>query len=244
MNIKKHLNTIIFSVAGLIAVMILSHTYSKRNQSNYSINVTGSGTKDFTSDLIVWKGTFTNKSFNLKQAYYNIKSDKDRVRKFLLAKGVEANEMRFSAVNISKDYDYTYDENGNQRSQFSGFSLSQDVEIESKRVDEIESISREITDLINFGVEFYSNEPAYYYTKLASLKIEMIAEATKDARSRAEKIAENADAQLGYLKDAQMGVFQITGQNSNEDYSWGGAFNTGSKMKTATISMKLNFAVR
>jgi hypothetical protein len=36
-----------------------------------------------------------------------------------------------------------------------------------------------------------------------------------------------------------MGVFQITGQNSAEDYSWGGTYNTSSKEKTASITMKL-----
>jgi len=41
-----------------------------------------------------------------------------------------------------------------------------------------------------------------------------------------------------------MGVFQITGQNSAEEYSWGGAFNTGSRMKTASITMKLQYQIR
>jgi hypothetical protein len=40
-----------------------------------------------------------------------------------------------------------------------------------------------------------------------------------------------------------MGVFQITGQNENEDYSYGGAFNTSSINKTATITVKMDFAV-
>jgi len=45
------------------------------------------------------------------------------------------------------------------------------------------------------------------------------------------------------LKTAEMGVFQITGQNSSEDYTYGGAFNTTSKMKTASITVKLAFEV-
>ena len=44
-----------------------------------------------------------------------------------------------------------------------------------------------------------------------------------------------------FLKVAKMGIFQITGQNSNEDYSWGGAYNTSSKEKTASITMKLTY---
>jgi hypothetical protein len=70
----------------------------------------------------------------------------------------------------------------------------------------------------------------------------MIEAATTDAKERADKIAENAGSSLGELKDAEMGVFQITGQNTSEDYSWGGSFNTSSKKKTANITIRLKYA--
>jgi hypothetical protein len=76
---------------------------------------------------------------------------------------------------------------------------------------------------------------------LAALKIEMIANATKDANQRATKIAENAGSKVGGLKNANMGVFQIVAQNSSEEYSYGGSFNTDSKRKTASITVKLEY---
>ena len=79
---------------------------------------------------------------------------------------------------------------------------------------------------------------------MAELKLEMIAEATKDAKARAEKIAENAGAKLGKLKKSDMGVFQIIAQNSSEDFSWGGSFNTNSKKKEANITMKLVYQIK
>ena len=83
--------------------------------------------------------------------------------------------------------------------------------------------------------------PRYYYTKLADLKHEMIKKATEDARQRAEIIAAESGGSLGELRDARMGVFQITGQYSDEDYSWGGSFNTADKEKTATITINLTY---
>ena len=59
-----------------------------------------------------------------------------------------------------------------------------------------------------------------------------------------KKIAENSGSKLGDLITAKMGIFQITGQNSNEDYSWGGAYNTSSKEKTASITMKLTYLIK
>ena len=124
-----------------------------------------------------------------------------------------------------------------------GYQLSQSLEIESADVKKVEELSRSITELMNKGVQFYSETPRYYYTKMADLKIEMIRKATEDARLRAETIATNSGSDLGDLKSANMGVFQITGQNSNEDYSWGGAFNTADKNKTASITMRLLYEV-
>jgi len=71
----------------------------------------------------------------------------------------------------------------------------------------------------------------------------MIENATKDAKERAEKIAINAGSSLGDLKNASMGVIQITAKNSAEDYSWGGSFNTSSKLKTASITIRLEYTI-
>lgn len=194
------------------------------------------------SDLIVWSGSFIRKNGSLKDAYAELDSDRDKIKKYLLKQGTSTDEIIFSAVDIDKEFADVWDDSGTKTiSVFSGYRLTQRVQIESKDVDKVEAISRQVTELINSGIEFYSSSPEYYYTKLAELKIEMIAEATKDANTRAKKIAENAGSDIGALKNASMGVFQIVAQNSAEEYSWGGSFNTASKRKTASITVKLEY---
>jgi len=72
----------------------------------------------------------------------------------------------------------------------------------------------------------------------------MLAEASRDAQTRAMQMAGNAGGKLGELRNASMGIFQITGQNSSEDYSWGGTFNTTSKNKTASVTVRLEYYLR
>ena len=55
--------------------------------------------------------------------------------------------------------------------EFVEYELTQTVAIESKDVNKIEKISKEITELLNQGVQFYSESPRYYFTKRADLKI-------------------------------------------------------------------------
>ncbi len=158
--------------------------------------------------------------------------------------GIKTEELVYSAVKTNQKTKQLYNTNGEYAGEeFVGYSLTQSVQIESKDVDKIEKVSREITELLNQGVQFYSESPRYYYTKLADLKIEMISKATEDARLRAENIAKFSGGDLSHLESAKMGIFQITGQNSGEDYSWGGTFNTSSREKTASITMKLVYKV-
>ena len=241
---KSNSTAVIFGLAIVLASIFLGNAYVNRNKQNGKIQVTGLGEKDFSSDLIVWEGSFGVENKELKMGYANLEGDKEMIKRYLLSKGVKEENLVFTAVktkaqskrNSSVDGKYIGDE-------FTGYELKQSILIESHEVDKIEKISREITELLNKGVNFYSRSPRYYYTKLADLKIEMISKATEDARLRAEKIAEFSGGKLGKIVSAKMGVFQITGQNSNEDYSWGGTFNTSSKEKTASITMKLVYDI-
>jgi hypothetical protein len=241
---KGAVSAIVIGLSVMVTAIILSNGFRNRNKALNEITVTGLGSKDFSSDLIVWDGSFARKSMDLQEAYSMLRADQDKIREYLLSKGVSADQLVFTAVQIDKEYEYSYDQHGNSLTTFDGYRLTQRVNIESGDVSKIEALSREITELIDLGVEFSSEPPRYYYTRLAELKVEMIAAATQDARIRAEKIAENSGAKLGKLKMADMGVFQIIARNSSEDYSWGGSFNTSSKEKTATITMRLSFAIR
>jgi hypothetical protein len=57
--------------------------------------VTGLGKKDFVSDLIVWSGSFSKKSMILKDAYAALDSDREKIKSYLLSKGIQSNESCF-----------------------------------------------------------------------------------------------------------------------------------------------------
>ncbi|SHM93648.1 hypothetical protein SAMN04488057_104448 [Cyclobacterium lianum] len=241
---KQHLTAIIFALSILGSAIVLGNAYRKRNLEATRISVTGLGETDFISDLIVWEGVFEKQSTTLGVAYSGLESDRLIVTEYLKSKGIDAGEIVFSAVQTRQNTRAEYTDEGRYMGEtFLGYTLSQTISIESREVEKVEKTAREITELLNKEIQFYSQAPRYYFTQLADLKIELISRATEDARIRAEKIAENSGAALGKLISANMGIFQITGQNSGEDYSWGGTFNTSSKAKTASITMKLDYRI-
>ena len=240
---KNIITVTIASLGFIVGLAVIGNAIKNRNHSEHTISVTGLGTKKFTSDLITWSGNFSRNSYELKSAYDQLANDRKVIENYLVSKGMKKEEMVFSSVDIRKQIEYSTDANGASRQVFGGYELSQTVSIESKDVVRIENLARNITEIINLGIEFTSSAPSYFYTKLADVKQEMIADATKDAKQRAEKIAENAGSSLGDLKKANMGVIQITAPNSNEDFSYGGTFNTSYKEKEASITIKLEYTV-
>jgi hypothetical protein len=234
---------IVLGICGIIAFWVAGSAFKYKSKSMETIVVTGLAEKDFVSDLIVWNGSYSRKSMDLKSAYAQLKVDENAIRSYLTGKGIPNGEMIFSSVNINKEYNNRTDENGRSLGQeFSGYNLTETVNVQSNNVDKTDKIAREATELIERGIEFNSPAPLYYNTKLSEVKMDLLARASADAKARAETIAKNAGSSLGKLRKATMGVFQITGKNSNEDYSYGGAFNTSSKLKTGSITIKMEFA--
>ncbi|SRR6185312_14778604 len=240
----RYITAAIIGFAFIIGLLIVGNAYKSRTKAQETISVTGSAEKDFVSDLVVWKGSYSRKSMDLKSAYAELKNDENAIRGYLSGKGVSNNDMVFSSVNINKEFNYPTDANGRSLGQqFTGFNLTQTVRIESKEVDKINQLSREATELIQQGIELNSQAPLFYYTKLTEIKMDLLAKASADGKQRAEIIAKNAGSSLGKLRKATLGVFQITGKNTDEDYTYGGAFNTSSLNKTGSITIRMEFAV-
>lgn len=242
--LKQHFSTALIAVAVIVTGLILGKSYLSKGKPDDTVSVLGLGEESFDSDLIVWRASFSRRSYELKDAYAQLNSDIRKVRSYLKSRGINEDEMVFEAADISKEWSRVYDDEGNLRQTiFDGYSLNQSVKVSSKKVNVVEQTSRQVSELIDAGIELNSEAPEYYYTKLAQLKLKMIEAATKDARQRAEKIAENGGGSLGKLKNADMGVFQITAENSSEDYEWGGSFNTSSRRKTANVTIRLKYEI-
>lgn len=242
---KNYLSAAIIALAVVLSVFVAANAYKYKYKAQENISVVGLAEVDFTSDLIVWEGSFNRKSTSLKDAYAALKNDENQIAAYLKSKGIPDSAIVFSAVNIVKENDNMYDNAGRiTGSIFTGYLLTQDVKIESMDIDKVEKLSREVTALIEKGIEFNSAPPLYFYTKLAGLKMDLLAKAAGDAKERAKTIAKSTGADLGRPLKANMGVFQITGKNKNEDYSYGGSFNTLDKFKTASVTIRMEYLLQ
>lgn len=248
---EKIKSSLIIGFVLIIVAFILGRSFQNRNSNLDSIYVIGLGTKDFVSDEILWSGSFTTNNTDIKEAYNKIVSDQKIVKDFFISKGFKSNEFTFGAVNFEKKYKEIRSENNENTYQtkyeqvFTGYQATQTITFSAKKnpslMKRIEEVSSKTSELVNSGIELSSNTIQYTFSGLPSLKQSLIENATKDANERAVKIVKTADGSLGKLKKASMGVFQITGQGSTEDDSYGGINDTYSKNKTARITVRLEY---
>ncbi len=240
--------TSLIAMAIVLASLILGNAYKYKFVSTETISTTGLAEKEFTSDLVIWNSSFSSISMGRKEAFESLKADQIKIKNYLISKGIKENEIVFSAINVEEqtktERKYTGNGDYSEVTTFAGYKLSQNFDIESKSLDIIEKTAREITELLEQGINISSNQPSYYYTKLEDLKLSLISNATENATVRAKNIAEKGNSTLGSLKTATMGVFQITGKTSSEEYSWGGVYNTSDRNKKASITVKLEFAIK
>ena len=83
---KQHLNTILICVAVIIGLTILGSAYKYKFTSSETVSVTSLSEKDFTSDLIVWGGSFSRNAMELKDAYAALKQDETAIKNYLNTK--------------------------------------------------------------------------------------------------------------------------------------------------------------
>ena len=232
----RPLGALSLAVAMVIATFVAASTWERvrvRPEAR-SIEITGSAKKRIVSDLIEWSATIEASAPDRLVAYKQLREHSARAQEFLTTRGVPAQEIFASSAAVDAVYTTEYIGTGEDRiarQVLSGYLARQSVVVRSTNVTLVEKMSREITELLEQGIIITSSAPLYHYTKLGEMKIEMLAEASKDARTRAENMVNSAGgASLGKLRSADMGVININPANVTQG-SWDGNNDTTSLEK-------------
>jgi hypothetical protein len=216
-----------------------------RTRQVRTVDVTGSAKKRIKSDLALWRANVHVINLDPTVAYKELAGHVKKTQDYLRAQGIKDEEMRGSSISREEVFDEQFETTRTgehvQKRVFKGFRLAQGISIQSTDVARVERLSREVTGLLESGVPVDSETPQYLYTRLGEVKIEMLAEASKDARVRAERMVQAAGAaQLGKLRKADMGVINVNPANST-DTSWGGNNDTGSVDKDIITIVHVSF---
>jgi hypothetical protein len=223
---------------------VASRAYLKRGdqqeKSVRTLDVTGSARRGITSDLALWSIRVGGEGKTLEEAFQKMSASGEKIREFLSQKGFAADAVKPGPIRTETHY--RKDEKGNATRDITSYELTRDFDVRTPDVRLVEKSAGEVTELIKTGAHLISMSPEFIYTKLADMKIEMIGEATRNARERAEKIATGSGCRIGAVKDARAGVLQITRPWSTEVTS-GGSNDTSSIDKDVSSVVHLTLVI-
>ena len=233
---------LIIALGAILSTYIFSHSVIAFQKLNtQALSVTGSASRNVKSDLAVWKAYYEVRSKDLKSGYAKVNQDKKTIRDFLIANGMKEEDIKFTPVSSYPVYKKL--SNGYDSNEVDGYRLSQNVEVSSKEVDKLTAISQNAYQLVDKNVELSSNNVEYYVSNLDELKIQILADATKDAKQRAESMVKSTGGHIGVMNSARMGVFQIVAENST-DVSDYGIYNTTAINKKINAVVNATFTIK
>lgn len=180
------------------------------------VTVRGLCEKEVQANKVTWPIVTKEVGNSLPDIYRVIESNNKAIMSFLTGNGLSENEI---SVNPPQVYDAAAERYGRSDNPYR-YQVTNVIVVTSDKVDLVRKLIDKQTDLLRQGIAIvagdYNYQTTYEYTDLNSVKPEMIAEATSNAREAADKFAQDSDSKLGKIKTASQGQFSI---NDRDQYT-------------------------
>ena len=209
-------------------------------RSANGITVTGSAKTSATADNVVWTLNVSLTRQTVSEAVTKVGNDVSAVSKYLADGGVPASALTLGSVSTYANEEYV---NGNNTGRIINYRASRDVVVRSKDVELISKLSQGIGTILQTGVSVNNYGPQYYLSTLPQLRPQLLEEAMKDAKIRAEAITKAVGGKVGAVQAVRSGVFQVTTPDSTMTQDTG-AYDTSSIEKTVTSTVSVTFDVK
>lgn len=230
--------TIAFGIA--YSASVIANAYVKV-QKRESIRVKGSASRLIKSDKGSWTGSIQTKAQTIEEGYNKIEKDMNMAKQKVMFLGFGDAEMSLSDVSISQIY--KVNEKGNSTNELDYYRLSQTISVESDNVEGVEAVSRKFTELLKLGVYATSGYPCFTVSTLNDYRLSLLAEATENAKDRADILVSKSGGKVGTLIDGSQGIFQILAPGGS-DISDYGTYDKSTIMKEMRAIVTLEFELK
>lgn len=179
------------------------------------VTVKGLAERNVQADYVIWPVTFRVTGNDLSALYEKAQTQSEEIRNFLISQGIKAQDISQGTPSVQ---DLHADFYGNNLPP-ERYRMEMAVSVATTDVDTVLKAMVNQSELIQKGVLFTQNyRTQFSFNGLNSIKPEMVEEATKNARSTAQKFAEDSDSELGKIRRASQGQFSIYDRDSNTPY--------------------------
>lgn len=221
----------------ILSTWIAADTVLRIKVRDTTIRVKGYAEKPIQADLGQWTAQITVRNRDLSMAHARLVQHRQAVLHYMTLKGFPAAQVGMTAATVN--IRHIQNVRGHDTNEIDHYKIDQSFKIESPDVKRIAAAARDSSDLLEVGVEINSHRPQYHYTTLNDLKLTMLEQATANARQRALRLVHGSGAEIGDLRSASQGVFQITPRRSTDVSDYGrNDTTTINKMIKAVVTIE------
>ncbi|WP_088331295.1 SIMPL domain-containing protein [Lacimicrobium sp. SS2-24] len=208
----------VFLGLGLLGYLLASAAIDVKEYER-TVTVKGLSEREVAADVVIWPVAFTNAGNDVQQLYLTMDEHVEKIRAFLTLKGIAEDAISINPPLVTDKSAQQW--GGGQKAEFR-YTATQTVTVYSNEIEQVRHAMQSISELgkegLVFGGNAYENQPDYQFSGLNGLKPEMVEEATRHARSVAQKFAHDSDSQLGKIRRASQGQFSISDRDRNTPY--------------------------
>jgi hypothetical protein len=181
------------------------------------VTVRGLAERNVKSDLAIWPIDYKEAGDDLSSLYSKTEADRKVILQFLNQQGIQPSEIELGVVRVVDTQANEF--GGGNRAPYR-YIVEQQVTVMTSRVDQIAAAAQKTMYLLQQGIVLNSNQGqglAYKFTGLNSIKPDMITEATRNARSAADRFASDSGSTVGTIRQAKPCGFSILAAYSDSE---------------------------
>lgn len=204
---------------GLIVLGIfIRYGLTHLNDSHRTVTVRGLCEKEVTANKVTWPIVSKEVGNYLPSIFTNIENTNRQIVEFLTQNGIESSEI---SINPPAIIDLQADRYSYNQSPYR-YTVTNVVVVTSSKVEKVNELMKKQAELLKQGIAIvagdYQYQTIYEYTDLNAIKPEMIEEATRNARTAADKFAEDSGSKVGRIQTATQGQFSIEDRDQYTPY--------------------------
>ncbi len=231
----------ILALGIVIAGLLIGGGFARSRQADRYVTVKGISEREVKADLAIWPLRIVAAHEDLTTANQRLQTSLEKIRAFLASNQIDGSQATLQDFSVT-------DAQTNQYAGGSGggarFVIRQTVVVRSTNPELIRAASQKVSDLVNNGVvlssggEYGNGGPTFVFTGLSKLKPEMIGEATARARESAEQFARDSHSDIGGIRRAYQGVFEILPRDQAD-----GITEASQVIKTVRVVSTIDYAL-
>ncbi len=219
MENKFELKSILLALSILLGLSLLGFfifkglkTFSDKDRV---VTVKGLAEMNMTATSAIVTLEFSYSSDNLQDIIKQTETKKNAIINYLTTNGYDKNDITIKNIGVTdrqKYYETQFVNNQQVQVKVDRYTVIQSINIQSKDVKSTEDKNaRILLDLVSKDLTC-TISANYTFPDLNSIKPQLIAESTKNARVAGEQFANDSQAKLGKIKTASQGQITIAGK--------------------------------